>query len=273
MDRLIREGVLRESKDRTMDTLNISKTAEGTEQKEYAEEYDEEIETIDTDSISGRRLRHDTTDITYWTGQETTRTVRARAASRSSSYNSVPEGFYGFYHDGTQYAYSPEENQLVSLASQSPVTVATDEQIVRFEDVSYPEKAVVDGAPQEDVEATVYYRTPRSDEIQSITMNVGHMEGRNAPVWISGSEVEGDRRIEATIVDERVIKTTVPELTLGRVARVEFPKGHRFSLTVEGLTDEAVKDELPGWIENKVDKVFRTKDVELNVSHEGRMER
>ncbi|MFC6770299.1 hypothetical protein ACFQDD_01955 [Halorubrum pallidum] len=243
------------------------------EAKEYAEEYHEAIEEIGVEKVTVDRLRRKTTDITYWTGQGTTRTVRIYGATESSSYNSFPEGFYGFYHNGKKYAYSPEQDKLISIPSRDKtITVADSEAIIRYEEVNFPERAVVDGAVQKGVEATVYYRTPRSDSIQSVTMRVKHVEGRY-PAQISGPEVDGDRRIEASIKHDRTIQTTVPDMTLGRVARVEFPKGHQFSLAIEGIEDDRVTDARIESVEQKIKSAFRGKADDVTLSHEGHIER
>lgn len=261
-----------------MDALTTTKSAENTDEKKYAEEYHEETEEIDADEVTAHRLSHKTTDITYVTGQGTTRTVRVYGATPASSYNNVPEGFYGFFHNrDKKYAYSPEQDKLISIPSRDKtITVAESGDIIRYEAVSYPERAPVDGAVQEDVEATVYYRSPRSDSIQSVTIRVDHMEGRY-PAMITGEEVDGDRLIEATLVHSRKIKTTVPENTLGRVARVEFPKGHQFTLTVEGLTDQKVTDSRVESAEQKLKSFFErhahSDGIDVTLTHEGRMER
>ena len=61
------------------------------------------------------------------------------------------------------------------------------------------------------------------------------------------------------------------ELTLGKVTRVEFPRGHRFTVDIEGIGDKKAGERGEEAIARKVKKAFRYSDS-INVTHEGLIE-
>lgn len=240
--------------------------------KEFAPEYREETEVIPPEKVSEVQLQHHTTDITYRT-RKGTRTVRARGATTPSEYNEVPEGFLAFWDDGRRYAYNPAEMELITCARGGQHnTLATGDDLVRFEDVGFPGRVPIRGAVTDGVEATVYYRSNRSDKMQTVTVDVSMIEGQHRPYRFDGKRDDG-KRVEVVTVDERTVTVKhygkTGELTLGRVARVEFPRGQRFTVDVEGITDEraeAAAERIKKYASSKI-----TGADTVTVSHEGRM--
>jgi len=241
------------------------------QEKKFASEYREEKEELDPENITSVTLEHHTLDITYFT-RRGSKTIRSRNAMAPASYNDIPDGFYSFHDDGRKYAYNSEEKRLITVNDDQNRTVAEGDDLYKFEMVGYPTRAVVRGAIDTDVEATVYYRSPRSDEMQSVTINVGWMEGQAAQ--ISGKEVGTGRRIEATTRWERdiVSKHGTKERSLGKVTRVEFPRGHRFSINIEGLSESKAGERGEKRIAKRVKKAFRSSDISIDVTHEGEIE-
>lgn len=240
-------------------------------EKKFASEYREKKEEVEAEQINSVALQHQVVDITYHT-RRGTRTVRCQGAMEQASYNDIPEGFYSFHYDDKKYAYSPEEKRLLTLNDNQNRTVAEGDGFYKFDIVNFPTRAVVEGAADTDVEAKIYYRSPQSDEMQSVLINVSYMEGEAAQ--ITGKEVGSGRRIEATTRWEREIvsKHGTSERTLGKVTRVEFPRGHTFSVDVEGLDDSKAGELGEERIKSRVQKAFRTSNVTVKVTHEGRME-
>jgi hypothetical protein len=243
------------------------------ERKEFAPEYAEKTEEIDPEEITATVLKHHTTDFTYFT-RKGTKTVRCVSGQTPANYNETAEGFISFYDDGTEYAYNPEEQRLITINRNGENrTIAQADDFYKFENVQYPERAPVEVAVDTDVEATIYYRSPQSDRMQTVTIEVSLLEGNLSAPEISGKEVGTGRRIKAQTRWEREIvsKHGTTERPLGKVARVEFPKGHAFTVQVEGLGDETA-DRAPDQIANKVQSAFRSKGVSVNVSHDGRLD-
>lgn len=246
------------------------------DEKKFAAEYEEEFEKIPLEDITGTKLTHSANlDFTYRTNAGSHRTIRCYHGSPKKSYNDIPEGFYSFHHGDRKYAYSPEEQRLITINRDAPnVTVATTDDILRVEAVTFGERAPVVGAVQKDVEATVYYRSPRSDRMQSVTLTVEFLEGRESASEFSGSDDRG-RRFEVRTRWERdiVVRNGANEQTLGRVARVEFPRGKRLTVDVEGVPGDRIEEHL-----EKIERVIEGKafrhdhDVEVSAEIDGELE-
>lgn len=250
-------------------------TQYGRGEKRFAPEYEETTEEMPLADVTASKLEHgDTLDFTYRTSAGTLRTVRCFHGSPPASYNDNPEGFYSFYADGREYAYSPEEQRLITINRNGPnITVATADDIVRVEAVTFGEEAPVVGAAQTEVEATVYYRSPRSDRMQSVTLTVNMMEGRHSTSEFSGQDDRG-RRFEVRTRWERdiVVRNGANDQTLGRVARVEFPRGKRLSVDIEGVPGDKIEDRLET-VERKVANAFsHDRGVEVSVELDGDLE-
>lgn len=197
--------------------------------------------------------------------------MRCRNARAKTNYTNAPDGFWSFYWKGNNYAYSPEEKRLISINKHQNQTIAHGEEIIKFERVRFPTNVPIKGAIGTDVEATVYYRSPLSDRMQSVPITVQSVEGRAAR--ISGEEIGTDRRIEAITQKEREILSRhgTQTRTLGKVARVEFPRGHRFTVDIEGLDDSKARERGEEAIVSELSGAFRNSD-DIDVSHEGRIE-
>lgn len=241
--------------------------------KEFANEYREERKEVEFDDLSEFSLERRTHDFTYSTGVGS-KTIRSHGAMSAASYNDIPDGFLSFYYDGTKYAYNPEERRLISVNSGQARSIADENDIIKIEEVSYPTRAVVEGAIDDGVQATVYYRSPRSDEMQTVTMNVEFMEGKRSADQITGDEVNGDRRIEANTRWEREIvsKSGTTERTLGKVTRVEFPRGHQYTVNVEGVGERKGGESGAETIEKALHKKFGDACDDIEVTHEGSLE-
>lgn len=239
-------------------------------EKDFASEYREETEELDPENITSVTLEHHTVDIHYHT-RKGTKTVRCRSATGPTSYNDIQEGSYSFYFEGRNYTYNPEDKRLISVGSEQDTIVAEGDEIYKTELVNFPTRAVVEGAIDSEAEATIYYRSPHSDEMQSVTVEVSYMEGQAAE--INGKEVGTGRRIRARTRWERdiVSKHGTSERTLGKVTRVEFPKGHRFTVEVEGIDEGKAGERGEDRIAKYVKKAFRHSDS-VEVTHEGELE-
>lgn len=79
---------------------------------------------------------------------------------------------------------------------------------------------------------------------------------------------EMQRRIEALTRWERDIESR--HTTLGKVARVEFPRGHRFTVAIEGISDDRAEQGIET-LERYARKAFKYGDS-VEVEHDGPME-
>lgn len=242
-------------------------------EKTFADEYNETLTEIPLQAITGTKLTHSCNiDITYRTNANTHRTIRCYHASEPASYNETPEGFYSWYYDGTEYAYSPDDQRLITInRNGSNVTVATSDDIVRVEEVEFGERAPVAGAVTSDVEVTIYYRSPRSDTMQSVTVDVGRLESRRSASEISGVDEDGRKIVAKTRWEREIVAGRGRrKRTLGRVARVEFPRGKRLTVDVENVQREKIEDRLESIEQVIAEKAFRhSDDVEVSVEIDG----
>lgn len=236
--------------------------------------YRTKTEDVEPGEVSDVLLQHHTVDITYRSRVNNRhQTIRSHGAIGPTEYNDVPEGYMGFWDDGTHYAYGYGDVRLVSLEADSPRTLAEGDEIIQIERVQFPQRAPVEGAVQKDVTATVYYWSPRSDALQSVEINVTRLEESERNPWrIVGKDVtDSDRRIEAAVRYEREITARGfggPEVTLGRTARIEFPEGHRFTVDIGGLKDDRTDSAVES-IKSRLTKRRGYNDV--TVTHEGRI--
>lgn len=240
-----------------------------TTNKEYASKYRENSEERDPQSITPTTLKLHTLDITYTTPHGT-KTVRSTNAIPKASYNDIPDGFHSFHYDGQKYAYNPEKTQLISINTNQNHTLATKDDIQRIEKIDFPTAVPVKGNIDTDVDATVYYRSPRSDTMQSVTITVQHMEGIADVIY--GADNTGERQIEATTRWERDIKSRhrTEKRTLGKVTRVEFPRGHQFTVDLEGMDNATAENHAEEQIEKALRNVFQHTDS-VTVTHDGEL--
>jgi hypothetical protein len=248
--------------------------------KEYADPYEEEVEEMDLDDLVGGMIRHITVDLTYRTNKATRKTVRMIGASEPADstaerFGIEDDGWLDFYDGDDHLAYHPEDRVLKSLQRDGPsATLARDGRIIKAERVQYPENAVIDGARQDGVEATVYYRSSRSEGITSMDVEVTDDYDRDA--MIRARRLSDGQRIEIRPRYDRKIEKRYPDQYLGRVCRIEYPRGHRFTVDVEGLADDRVDESTIESIESALSgkgSPFQYDDATVSVSHDGRLER
>lgn len=242
-----------------------------SEGRRFAKRYREEETEVSPNEVSQRRFKKEIAiDISYETSQGTVRTVRARTPSSPTSYDDVSEEFLIFWHDGERYAYNPEKRILKSINSGGrDVTLAEGDSIRSLTEIQYPTRAVVVGAVQDGITARVFYRSNQSDQIKTMDVEIAESAGRLSAGEITG--MAGGRRVRMLTQWEREIETVGSQShSLGRVVRVEFPRGHRYTINVHGLEDsqaELTEDR----IKRAVAKSVGTSDVEVEVEHNGRM--
>jgi hypothetical protein len=247
--------------------------------KEYADPYEEEVEAIDLDALVGASAIRRTIDLTYRTNKGTRKTVRMIGASEpidstAERYGIEKDGLLDFYDDGDHLAYHPENRVLKSLRKDGPnATLARDGRIIKADRVQYPDNAVIDGARQDGVEATVYYRSSRSEGVTSMDVEVTRDSDRDAV--IRADRLSDGQGVEIHPRYDRKIEKRFPDQYLGRVCRIEYPRGHRFTVDVEGLADDRVDESTIESIESALSgRSGPLRDGETaNVSHEGRLER
>lgn len=235
------------------------------EVKEFAGEYRETYEDVDLDHLRGSTMKYNAYDITYLT-HSGKKTVRSIQAHESIAQRESLDGFAVFWADGKKYGFHLEEKRLITVNKKQNHTVATRDDIVSVKKVNYPSPAPRKGSVETGVEATIYYRSPRSDKMQQVTVQVDSLEGH--AVEVTGNEVGTTRRITALSKYERDIKSNVrgKERALGKVARIEFPRGHRFRVDVEGLSTnqlEGIEDQMKRALQSKLNN-----HVEIDVTLE-----
>lgn len=246
--------------------------------KEFADPYEESYEELSPDEVTKSILQYATVDMTYKTHRGNTKTVRSIKASEPYDGSDLTDadGCVTFYDSGNgdSYAFHVETQRLISRNKQSQNrTVATAEDFQQFRKVDYPDPAPVKGGIEEGVDATIYYRSPLSDRMQTVTIAVDSIEGGVAYYRIVGYEVNGDRRIEALTSYDRELRKVPSGTSLGKVARVEFPKGHQFTIELEGMTTDQVEDapeRIKNLVESKYNKYSRQNEaITATVTHDG----
>jgi len=247
-------------------------------EKEFAPPYEEEYEELSREDVTKATLRHNTVDMTYSTRGGKTKTVRCTQATEPYGDTSdLPDGcvtFFDYTTGGDSYTFNIDSLRLISCNTRGQNrTVATADDFQHFRKVIYPDPAPVKGAVEEGVEVTIYYRSPRTDRMQTVTIIAESVE--SSAFRITGEEVDGDRRIEALTRGEREITKTLNGGSLGKVARVEFPKGHTFTLEIENMTRDEAEDaaeRIKPLIEAKYNKYNRRHgDITATIIHEGQV--
>jgi len=236
--------------------------ANSSTNKEFAEEYYEETEEIELGEVTATTLR-DPIDFTYKT-YNGTKTVRSISAHSSLHFS---DNLYVFYDSGTQYGFNIESKTLYSVdqSRETPIhTIASPDDILTVEQVSFPTRAPVVGAIQTDVPATIYYRSPRSDQMQSVEIEVSHNEN---DILFEGESTQNGDWIRALCIHERTIQKEHPQRHLGRVTRVEFPRGQSFTVNIEGIPDDNIA-EIEDRLESTIEGTYPIPDdAAISVSH------
>ncbi|WP_152520762.1 hypothetical protein [Halorhabdus tiamatea] len=171
--------------------------------------------------------------------------------------------------------YFPEDRVLKSVNRERNVTLAEGDDILKIRRIEFPKPAPVAGTLQEDVEATVFYRSNQSGNIKSKTLTVSSIEGAGNKLRLFAEDdsktydilTDRNRRIKHRYGDER---------TIGRVVRVEFPEGHRYQVEIKGLTDEKATEifgkDTTEVLERAVNGGLKRQEVEVEVTHQGRID-
>jgi hypothetical protein len=230
--------------------------------KKFADEYHEQAEKISLSQITTTTLRNPI-DFTYKT-YNGTKTVRSISAHSSLNFS---DELFVFYDNDTKYGFNVESKTLytVDRSRETPIRkIASPDNILTVEQISFPTRAPVVGAIQTDVPATIYYRSPRSDQMQSIEIKVSHNEN---DILFEGESTQNGDWIRALCIHERTIRKEHPQRHLGRVTRVEFPRGQSFTVNIEGISDDNIA-EIEDRLESTIDGTYPIPDdATISVSH------
>jgi hypothetical protein len=122
--------------------------------------------------------------------------------------------------------------------------VASGTDIMEGWEIEWPNPAPVCGDISEEEDITVWYVTNRGN-VRSLEMYAEYVEGDRSGVTVRGDD--GDGTIEFRSNGARVIES---DRKMGHVARVEFPRGVRITVDVEGTRDvdaESIKQHLESY--------------------------
>jgi hypothetical protein len=250
-----------------------------------ADEYHERTVDIEADDLfhdrfTGLTVSDDVVDcdhnrkaieFTYTTRRDTRKTVRAVTPTKSTRDADKVDtddgvGVYSWYVDGTKYAYTDAGN-LYRQGDDYEFRQVAD--AVDLTCVVMGRRAPVDGAVQDGVDVTVQYRSNRSGNLKTMTLQDVSVEWNGDR--IRGYDSRRDRHVEVTAVHERTVETQGRRnQEIGKTARVEFPAGHTFTVTVDGVTDDrvdTVQDRIEAGVERTVDS-----DFDVTVDHDGRID-
>ena len=231
--------------------------------KEFAAEYYEQTKEINLSEITATTLR-DPIDFTYKT-YNGTKTVRSISAHSSLHFS---DELYVFHDNDTKYGFNIESKTLYSVdqSRETPIhTIASPDDILTVERISFPTRVPVVGAIQKNVPATIYYRSPRSDQMQSVEIEVSHNEN---DILFEGESTQNGDWVRALCIQERTIQKEHPQRHLGRVTRVEFPRGQAFTVKIEDISDDNIAE-----IEDRLESTIKgtypiPSDANISVSHD-----
>ena len=241
--------------------------------RRFAERYREEKTELSPEEVSRSALQYHVYDIAYTTARGRSRTVRSVQAKPPTSYNDVPEDFLSFWDDEDHYAYNPDTQVLKSInRGGTNMTIAEGEKVRSLIKINYPTRAVVVGAVQDGVTVRVFYRSNQSGRIKTMDVEIDESSGRFDANEIMGEAVDRDQRVKLRTKWERDIETVgVKGQKLGKVVRVEFPRGHQYTLNIHGLTDQTAGEKVEERIRGAIAKKLHTSDLSIDVQHEGRI--
>lgn len=239
--------------------------------------YQESKTQIDPSTLTVGLLVDNTVEITYRTQGDNQKTVRCRHATGPNPENDVPEQCVEFQYTDEKnveydYRYDTKTHRLRSVGRYRLHTVAQTDDILNTKVVQYPQPVPVYGVVQEGVETTVYYRSPRTDRIQELSVFV-------QTVTEDGSVIKGERADGRSVVAhtnrerEILVDTEQGRKRIGKVAAVEFPKGHEYAIQVEGLKDNEATDRTTQRIQKAIQSALCGTDTEVDVEvdHVGRL--
>jgi hypothetical protein len=247
-----------------------------TEYREHSTKYDpDEVELSDLQAQFKRG--HDVLEVDYYAPNGQLKSVRGNRPEIPGGVMNEPEREGLVFGHGPKYHLTPEGELRTAPYKDTGQRLAEPEDVLKITGVDFPSAVPTEGAVQEGVTATVFYRSNRSGSVNTVDVNVDHMDGHASKFSFSGYEADDDRRFEVSNCHERILKRKGRhETTLGRVVRVEFPAGHQFTVKAKNLTDEGaervsaerVKEELQSLMSSSHDEA----DVELEVTHDGRIQ-
>lgn len=221
--------------------------------KEIAEEYQEDATVLAPDKISEDQVRGaGVVEVDYTTQRNTIKTLRGESPRDPgvAEPDDVDKIVAGFGDD--EFAYDVEDIVVTTadVTRDEQAVLATSDDIVEVRIIEYPENVPVVGAPQQDVEAKIYFRSKRNDNIKTKTIEVTALDASyEGPVdatssnmlIINGTNKADGRKVEAsTAWDRKLVTSGRQDVEVGKVVRVEFPLGHRFTVDLRHLLDDEV---------------------------------
>lgn len=165
----------------------------------------------------------------------------------------------------TNYRYrlifEPSEEKLWRTWGDGWSLVASGTDIMEGWKIEWPDGAPVCGDVCDDEDITVWYMTNRGN-LRSIEMHAEFVEGGRDSVSVTGYH-DGDR-VKFRSDGPRIIQN---DRKMGHVARVEFPRGVRITVDVEGRRDidpESIKRHLENYTPWKKSTEENTPDVTVS---------
>lgn len=227
----------------------------GPLQETYYERTSEEVDPTDMDRLRGAGL-----EVEYRTSRGTMKTrngTQFHEAIFSGSEQGPLDGeveesnCIEFYGNTNSYLLEKEPLRLWKSTGFSSWNLISDD-VISVHKLEYPDPSPVAGDIDEDFDCTVWYVTNRGN-VNSFEMEVSHIEGNRANINITGERKSDGRRIEVSNKYRRRVETF--NRKIGRTARIEFPLGEEFKVTVKNKmgTD-------PEKIQEKISEFFRRQD-------------
>lgn len=220
--------------------------------KVVASGYEEDVTQYDPEDITRSDFKAvDVIEIDYVTQRGNVKTIRGDQPREPMS--TEPDDIEGLVFGYSEKRAYQVENKILTTCDRrrdEQAVLGTGDDIVEIRTVDYPDHVPVLGAPQIGVEAEIYFRSNRSGNIKSKTIEVQSLEASyegpadstsSNSILIEGENIADGRSIEASTAWDRALVTSGrQDVEVGKVVRVEFPGGHEFSIKVKNLLDEKV---------------------------------
>jgi len=210
----------------------------------------------------------------YTTSHGNTKVVRSLQATKASEHDTecFPDdadlegvSAFTFYDGGDGYAYT-DDGRLWSYGADHTYRCVGDVDAVYRVDL--PEAAPITGAIQGDVDVTVHYRSTRSGNMKQMRLEDVSIDWEGDRV--RGYHARRDRTVEVEAVFERSVTTKgTREVEVGKVARIDFPAGHRYTVDAYNVPDDDA-----GRVHAAVEEAVRMveDDYDADVTHDGRID-
>lgn len=254
-------------------------------------EYRENKRVIELDELShGELKKWDAIEVDYLSQQGAEKTIRGGDPRSPSTLQ--PDDFEGIvFGRKPTYGINPSTRKLFKMngSKKDPTLLVRLDSHTEIRGIEFPGPVPVDGAVQEDVTATVWYKSSRNGNIKNVDVDVRNVEGSygqngtgaGQSLLIEGTNKYRKGTIEAESAWERRIYTRHQGTTrkLGRVLRVEFPEGHQFTVKLKGLPDE--KSDMAGRkLQEYAQTIIKqydaspgdTEDFQVEVEYDGEIE-